>query len=137
MIHLNLRHWNNSWFLIFPSLLSLFNAKMVFREHPEWKTTPISNNLQKNVNLTKVFKGHHGREILLSELLCKNCRMWELLFGSFWLENYKVSMLFLKVFIFFKLDIGSNTLFKYHCLEVHFLWKKKKTLKCSLVLSLA
>lgn len=48
----------------------------------------------------------------------KNCSMWELLFDSFWLENYKVSMLFLKAFIFFKLDIGSNILFKCHCLEV-------------------
>lgn len=35
-------------------------------------------------------------------------------------------MLFLKVFIFFKLDSGSNTLYNWHCLEVCFFWGKKK-----------
>lgn len=38
-------------------------------------------------------------------------------------------MLFLKVFIFFKLDIGSNTLFKWHCLQACFFSGEKNTTK--------
>lgn len=99
-----------------------------FEEYRECKTTSISNNLQKSGNFNELIsKGTVGKKSIFEQVAVekKNCSMWELLFDSFWLENYKVSMLFLKVFIFFKLDFGSNTLLKWHGLEICFFWEKK------------
>lgn len=101
---------------------------MFFGEHTEWKTTSISNHLEESGDYNVFLQRTQWKRSTFEWITVKKYgSMWELLFDSFWLENYEVSMLFLKVFIFFKLDIGSNTLYKWHCLEVCFFWGEKNT----------